>query len=291
LPMCRRTGLVGSGIGYSLSPQLHEAEGDALGLAVEYVLLDIAQQPGELSSAEHLIRWAGENCFVGVNVTVPHKRAALSVVDSHDELSEFLEAINTVVFLPDGSSRGYNTDAGGFGRGLDEEIGALMGDRVIQFGAGGAGSATAYALASRGVRHIDIVDLDLGRAGTLSKKLTEHFVGLTSQPLTPNGVSKELAGKADGLVNATPVGGSIHPGSLVSATWHRPDLWVADVVYTPLTTSLVTNARQTGARAAHGGLMLAYQAAMSFELFHGIKPNADRMRDHLVSLRGGEVAT
>jgi shikimate dehydrogenase len=127
------------------------------------------------------------------------------------------------------------------------------------------------------------VDEQEARAAALVMALTRRF-GADRARAGSAGDLGELLRAADGLVNATPVGMVAHPGMPVSAASLRPDLWVADVVYRPMETELLRQAKRLGCRTLHGGGMVVFQAADAFRLFTGIEPDAERMLGHLAEL-------
>jgi shikimate dehydrogenase len=275
-------GLVGSGIGPSLTPPLHEREADELGLRYLYrrLDLDVLDRPataiGEILAAARL---AG---YDGLNVTHPCKQL---VIDHLDELSPdaaALGAVNTVV-LRDGHAVGHNTDWSGFARSFDRGLPDAPLTDVILLGAGGAGAAVAHALLTLGTGRLTILDVDQWRARGLATALSERF----GPGRAIGGASDDLAGAlatADGLVHATPTGMAAHPGLPLPVELLRPDLWVADIVYRPLETALVRAARDLGCRVLDGGGMAVFQAVDAFKLFTGIEPDADRMLAHFTAL-------
>ncbi|MFI5564217.1 shikimate dehydrogenase [Amycolatopsis japonica] len=270
-------GLVGTGIGPSLSPALHEREADELGLRYLYrrLDLDVLRLPiGEVLAAA---RTAG---FDGLNITHPVKQQVLPYLDEVAPDAAALGAVNTVVFR-EGLATGHNTDATGFARNLTRGLPDADMDTVVLLGAGGAGAAVAHALLSLGTGRLIVHDVDATRAGTLVSALRRRF-----------GDDRALSGSlddvrdADGLVHATPTGMAAYPGSPVPAESLREGMWVADIVYRPLETALLKQARERGCRTLHGGGMVVFQAADSFRLFTGAEPDADRMLRHFEALEG-----
>ena len=264
-------GLVGSGIGPSLSPALHEREADLLGLRYLYRRLDIGEQVGsivgELVAAARLVG------FDGLNITHPCKQLVLPHLDGLDSTAEVLRAVNTVVFR-DGEAIGYNTDTTGFARAVETGLGGVELGRVVLIGAGGAGAACAHALVRLGARRIDVFDAEPERAAALASQLGVDV-----------GTRLDLALEAaDGLVHATPTGMDAHPGIPLDTGLLDPHLWVADVVYRPLDTALVQAARGSGCRVLDGGRMAVFQAVDAFRLFTGHAPDADRMLRHFETL-------
>jgi shikimate dehydrogenase len=254
-------GLIGAGIGASLSPALHEREAARQGLEYEYRLLDIEELGAE---PRDLLETAREEGWSGLNVTHPCKRELVDHLDALSPEAEQLEAVNTIV-TRDGRAIGHNTDTTGFAESFARGLPDAARDRVVLLGAGGAGAAVAHAARSLGVEELRIVDVDEEAARALAERL-----GATPGEL----VDVEAA---DGLIHATPVGMAGHPGLPLPAELLRPDLWVADVVYRPLETELLRRARELGCRTLHGGGMAVFQAAGSFELFTGVAPDRERM--------------
>jgi shikimate dehydrogenase len=156
-------------------------------------------------------------------------------------------------------------------------------DRVVLFGAGGAGAAVAQALLTLTLetRQLVLVDVDAGRAGDLAGALCARFGAGRALALADPAAA--LAG-ADGMVNATPVGMAKFPGLPLPANLLSPDLWVADIVYFPLETQLLKEARARGCRTLSGAGMAVFQAAGAFHLFSGVEPDANRMLAHFAEL-------
>jgi shikimate dehydrogenase len=151
----------------------------------------------------------------------------------------------------------------------------------LQLGAGGAGAATAHALLELGVQTLIVIDTDTTRAETLTRRLADHFADRVI--MARSDLERGLA-NADGVVNATPMGMSAHPGSAVPKELLRPELWVADIVYFPLETQLLRDARAAGCHTLDGGGMAVFQAARAFEIFTGRKADGERMRRHFATL-------
>lgn len=258
-------GLVGSGIGQSLSPLLHQREADRRGLRCIYTVID--SEALGLGSADlpAILRWASTLGYHGVNVTFPFKQDVVRLLDELSDEARALGAVNTVVFH-DGRSIGYNTDWSGFKLSFERDFSDVPRERVVQLGAGGAGSAVAHAILTLGAGRLTIVDFDHAKANALAEALSAEFGSDRVTVAAPDRLLQELE-RADGLINATPIGMAHHPGSPVPAGALRPDLWVADVVYRPTDTQLLQDARAAGARTLHGGGMNAYQAVAAFELF------------------------
>ncbi|MGW6935996.1 shikimate dehydrogenase [Lentzea sp. NPDC054927] len=270
-------GLIGSGIGPSLSPALHEREAGELGLRYSYRLLDldvIGQPIGEVLAA------ARAEGFDGLNITHPAKQKILPHLDEIVPEAAALGAVNTVVF-ENGRAIGHNTDATGFARSLSRGLPDARMENVVLLGAGGAGAAVGHALLSLGTGRLGVCDVDPARADSLVTALRRTFGSERAVLCTPDAVRT-----ADGLVHATPTGMAAHPGLPIDESLLRAELWVADIVYRPLETALLAAARARGCRVLHGGGMVVLQAAESLRLFTGVEPDADRMLAHFEELEG-----
>ncbi|GIF75873.1 shikimate dehydrogenase [Asanoa siamensis] len=271
-------GLVGDGIQRSHAPLLHEREADRQGIRLLYTTIDSRVRGLSRADLPGLLRWARTLGYRGLNITHPFKQAVAGHLDELCGDAAVLGAVNTVVFDEDGT-RGHNTDASGFRRSFVRSFGDAPRDRVVQLGAGGAGSAVAYALLVLGVGRLTLVDTDGARAERLVDTLAREFGCDRVVAAAPDRVSALLA-DADGLVNATPVGMAHSPGAPVPESDLRAGLWVADIVYRPIDTALLRAARAAGAPTLHGGGMSVYQATAAFELFTGRPADADAMLGH-----------
>lgn len=268
-------GLVGHGIQRSHTPLLHQREADRQGVRLTYKIIDSFDHGLAADDLPDVLRWARILGYRGLNVTHPFKQAIVQYLDELVGEARVLGSVNTLVF-DNGAIRGYNTDATGFSRSFERDFADVPKDHVVQIGAGGAGTAVAYALLSLDVRHLTLFDLDVTRAARLADLLgTEFGAGRVTVRVQP-GLPAALA-KADGLVNATPMGMAQHPGSPVSAADLRKEMWVADIVYRPADTGLLQAARSVGAPTLHGGGMSVYQAAAAYEHFTGRPADVEAM--------------
>jgi shikimate dehydrogenase len=269
-------GLIGAGIQASRTPALHEHEGDAQGLRYLYRLIDLDQLKLDSNALPDLLMAAERMNFTGLNITFPCKQAIIPLLDELSPEARGIGAVNTVV-LKDGKRIGHNTDCLGFAEGFRRGLKGVAVERVVQMGAGGAGAAVAHALLSEGVQQLSIFDVDIRRAQDLADNLNQHFgVGLA---MAGYDLPSALA-QADGLVNTTPMGMKKLPGMPVPVELLRAELWVAEIVYFPLETELLRNARALGCRTLDGGNMAVFQAVKAFELFSGVVPDAQRMLEH-----------
>jgi len=276
-----KAGLIGSGIQASLTPAMHMEEGAAQGLDYDYELIDLVKLNASPADLSRLVADAEERGLAGLNITHPCKQAAVALMDELSPDAQTLRSINTVVFQ--GNRRiGHNTDWWGFAESFRRGLAGVSLDHVVQLGAGGAGVAVAHAVAGMGAGSIEIFDLDPLRAKALVDQLQPAHSTCTFS------VGHDLAAAldaADGLVHATPTGMAAHPGLPLDAQLLSDRLWVAEIVYFPIETELVTVARKKGCRVLDGGGMAVFQAVKAFELFTGIRPTAERMMQHFNSLR------
>ena len=265
-------GLIGSGIGASRSPALHEREGSELGLRVHYQLIDLDRPGLAGKTLPELLRAAEMMGFAGVNVTHPCKQTMIPYLDELSADAQAIGAVNTVVFTED-RRIGHNTDWYGFSESFRRGLPGASLESVLLMGAGGAGSAVAHAALQLGVKRLTIFDERPERAESLVAKFANPRVCVTRD-------LAEAIEAAAGLIHATPTGMASHPGMALAPELLRPDLWVADIVYFPLETELLRQARRRGCRTLHGGGMAVFQAARAFELFTGVAPDAERMLAH-----------
>jgi shikimate dehydrogenase len=272
-------GLIGAGIGSSLSPALHECEAHRLGFDGSYRLFDIDELGREPDAVGELVREARALGLAGVNVTHPCKQLVVPELDELSADAAALNAVNTVVFDRD-RLVGHNTDTTGFREAFERGLPRAATDRVVVLGAGGAGAAVAHAMLTLGARELAVVDVDVGRA----RELVARLGAGTAEDLSR---LPRLLAAADGLVHATPVGMAAYPGTAVPRELLRPALWVAEVVYMPLETRLLRDARARGCRTLSGAAMVALQAAGSMELFVGVRPDRERMLAHVEELTAG----
>lgn len=267
-------GLIGRGILASRSPKLHEKEADAQGLRLVYSLFDFAELDLMERDLPRLLDAVELTGFAGVNITHPFKQAVIEQLDELSEEAQRIGAVNTVAFR-DGRRLGYNTDVTGFARAFEHVLGGVATDRIVLLGAGGAGAAVAQALLELGAGQLTIHDLDRQRVATLIDRLAQHF---DSTRLIVGMNLADAVAVADGVVNATPMGMVEHPGTAVPVEMLHASRWVADIVYFPLQTALLTAARRAGCRVMDGSGMAVQQAVGAFEIFTGRPADAVRMR-------------
>ncbi|WP_027862972.1 shikimate dehydrogenase [Marmoricola sp. URHB0036] len=275
-------GLVGSGIGGSLTPAMQEREGREAGLSLTYRLIDADVHGLTKADLPELLTWVRRLGFDGVNITHPFKQAVVPLLDDLSDDARDLGAVNTVLFR-EGRMLGRNTDWSGYGRAFRAVLPDAVHDRALLIGAGGAGVAVGYGLLRQGATRVDVLDADEATAAACVDRLTARF--------GPDrvGIARDLEtalADVQGVVNATPVGMLGHPGSVVPLARLRSDLWVSDVVYFPLETALISASRARGCRVLPGGGMAVQQAVGAFEYFTGRPADSARMEAHFKELTG-----
>ncbi|WMY12112.1 shikimate dehydrogenase [Paraburkholderia phenoliruptrix] len=277
-------GLIGAGIGGSLSPAMHEEEGSRLGLHYVYRRIDLEALKLDVSALPELLLAAERMGFNGLNITYPCKQAVIPLLDELSDDARALGAVNTVL-LKDGKRIGHNTDWSGFARAFQRGLPDVSLERVVQLGAGGAGAAVAHAALAMGSQTLTLFDVDAARAAALAAELQKRFVDRTvnAGASTDAALGATLAA-ANGLIHATPTGMAKLPGLPLPAQLLHRDLWVADIVYFPIRTALLQAAEALGCRTLSGGGMAVYQAVDAMRIFTGLEPDAERVYTHFQSL-------
>jgi shikimate dehydrogenase len=272
--MMLKTGLVGRAIKASRSPWLHEQEARAQGLALSYELFDFTERGLQDDQLGPLLRQLAADGYSGVNITYPFKQAVIPLLDDLAECARSVGAVNTVA-MRGGRLTGYNTDKTGFEESLVEGLAGAELDVVLQLGAGGAGAAVANALLSLGTGKLEIADVDLDRAEQLAARLGEQYGASRVKACAIDALDTSAV---QGIVNTTPMGMAARPEPALDCALLEPRHWVADIVYFPLETELLRQARAKGCRTLDGSGMVIGQAARAFEIMTGYKADKARMR-------------
>lgn len=270
--------LFGHPVAHSLSPAMHAANFKALGMDAVYEKRDVP--PERLGSA--IAAAASAGC-AGLNLTIPHKKAALEVVSRLAPSAAAAGAVNTVQFHPDGTATGHNTDSDGFFEDLAERGIDASGMRVAVIGCGGAGTALAAGFAARGAREILLCNRSPGKAEALAARVPR------ARALPPGGFSPETIRALSGcdiLVNATAAGLSPHDPPAIPTDALRPGMAVCDIVPVARETALCRAAREAGATAVNGLGMLLHQAAIAFRIWTGMDADVSAMRKALAEAAG-----
>ena len=271
-------GIIGDPIEHTMSPIMHNAAFKKLGL--DYVYLPFRVEQEELGKAIEGMKALNMR---GLNVTIPHKVAVIKFLDELDHLADKIGAINTIV-NDDGVLKGYNTDATGFLRALQERKIEPEGKKVVILGAGGAARAISFILAERDSR-LTILNRTWDKAKVCAGRVSEIF---HSQAVALE-LGKESLGmalsEADILVNTTSVGMSPDIDETpIPSDLLRPDLVVFDIVYNPIKTRLRREAEAAGATVISGLDMLVWQGALAFEKWTGLKAPVELMREKVIKV-------
>ena len=263
--------VLGDPVAHSASPPMHNAALEHCGIPARYTRLHIRAE--EFAEAMSLIRGAG---FLGVNCTIPHKFAALTLMDRVDEHARRIGVVNTVVVEGD-QLVGFNTDGPGLVRALRSEFGVDLQDlRVMVLGAGGgAGRAVAMQCGLEGCERLVLVNRTVEKAQELVAELQPMFEGprVFGPVRRLEAVSWDEATlkfqleHTDLVINCTPLGLKRSDPSPLPATIIEPHLMVYDTVYTTTRTRLIVAAEEAGARGANGLSMLLHQGALAFEIW------------------------
>ena len=279
----RIAGVIGDPVSHSLSPLLHTHWLDAYKIDGAYVPLRIARE--SFSFALHGLRLSG---FAGVNVTVPHKEAAFAIAHQVDDAARAAGAVNLLIFH-DGRIEGRNTDSMGLSASLGEQLGAnaVQGKTATIIGAGGAARAAIIALDSMSVSAIRIVSRNAPRGRDLAREMAA-VVKAQLESFAFEDWSKAASGIVL-LVNTTSAGMRGNPPLLLSLDPLPRGAAVCDIVYNPLETPLLKDARARGHVTVDGLGMLMHQAVPAFEAFYGINPQVSPALRRLLegALHGG----
>lgn len=258
----RLAGVIGWPVEHSLSPAMHNAAYETLGLNWVYLPLPVEDHDGLLTVVEAIRRLP----FVGFNVTMPYKQAMLELCDETAALAEMAGAVNTVQCVGD-RLVGYNTDGRGLLEALETEAGFdPAGASVAVIGAGGAAGAAVTAFILAKAARLFIVNRDVSRAEALAERVAGRCHG-TSVEVRALDEGADAVREADLVVNATSLG--MQPGdpSPVPGEWLRPGQLVVDMVYRSGTTALLRNAAVAGARGMNGLGLLVAQGALAIDIW------------------------
>lgn len=261
------TGLFGYPVEHSLSPSMHNAAFENLGL--DYCYLPFLVHPNFLDLAVEAIRALN---MVGVNVTVPHKESVIPLLDSINEEALFIGAVNTIVNFK-GKLTGYNTDGRGFMRLLSENHITADNKKILVVGAGGASRAISYYLSEK-ANILYLFDIDKNKLEKLVSDLSRIRTNVSSLKHLENLNEFEI------IINATPLGlkkEDPFPFDVLALT---SDQTVCDLIYKK--TRLLEYASKKGCRTIDGLGMLLWQGVLAFELWTNIPPPVDIMRNALL---------
>ncbi len=279
----KKIGLIGWPIAHSLSPVMHNAAFDSLGLDYHYTLL-----PTKPDDLETLLTNFASRGFVGGNITMPHKQAVMSYLDEISEDARSIGAVNTI-HVQDGKMIGHNTDWVGFLNALLEARHNPAGMNVAILGAGGAARAAIFALAGAGVAQIIVINRTVSRGEQLTDEMARVFPAcqITFQPLEPETL-QAVPNDVDLVVNATSVGMEPQDGLSV---W--PDqipiptkAIYYDVIYKPSQTHFLQRAEAAGRPTLNGVGMVVHQGVAGFKIWTGKEPPVETMWQSVLDVLG-----
>ncbi len=276
-------GVIGDPVVNTLSPSMHNAAFKELDMDCVYLAFDV-----NTAGLEAAIRGMRGLTVRGLNVTMPHKSAVIPFLDEVEETSQLLQSINTIK-NENGKLRGLSTDGAGAHWALEKNGVSLSGKRLLLLGGGGAAKAIALALA-RDVAEIVVLNRTAGKLDPVAETISRKFrKKVTVGSLSPLEIQKNL-GHTDILVNATSVGMKPNQAECpVKPEWLKSKLTVMDIVYSPLETKLLRDAKAAGAKVISGLEMLVHQGAASFEIWTGKPAPVNAMRQAaLKQLSGGK---
>ncbi len=254
--------VIGSPVSQSLSPAIHNAAFTQMSKPWRYVAIDV-----DAEYFEEEVLAARESGMLGLSITMPHKDAAFALVQHRDEIAQRSGSVNTIIFDDAGTLRGANTDGDGCCDALVRGGATIAGSRAVVLGAGGTARAVVAALGLRGAADIAIVNRTQSRAVEASECADVARVG-----------SESDIADATLLINTTSVGMGTSE-SPVSSSFLHSSLIALDAVYHPLETSFIAQARSVGAQTVDGLWMLICQAVRQEELWCGVTPDPQVMRD------------
>jgi shikimate dehydrogenase len=262
-------GLLGYPVEHSLSPSMHNAA--FAHLELDYCYVTFSVKPDLL---EHAVKGIRALSLRGVNVTIPHKQKVMSFLDRIDDEASFIGAVNTVM-NEDGVLTGFNTDGRGFMESLAEAGISVEGKTVLVVGAGGACRAISYHL-SRHAASLLIFDID----GMKVSALVDDLSAIRSNVSRVRNLTS-LHG-ADIVINATPLGMKDSDPNPLDLSLIAREMTVCDLIYKE--TPLLKAAAARGCKTQDGLGMLLHQGVLAFEIWTGIKPPVEVMRN---AIRGG----
>lgn len=274
-------GLIGYPVEHSLSPWIHRHLLEQSGLAGDYRLFEIKPED---SFAEKIQKV--KNVVDGFNVTVPYKQKIIPYLDELDEVAEEMQAVNTVLFK-DGKWIGYNTDGIGYLRSLKKAYPAIFEQKeanILIIGAGGAARAIYYALIKEGFQSIDIANRTLEKAEDIA-----DLGGLTSRTTiySIEEIEEHLV-QYDVIIQTTSIGmKSVNLNPVVTIKQLKEGAIVSDIVYQPIETTLLKDAKESQANVLYGHTMLLYQAQAAFEIWTHERVDVTKMEKELLKVLKG----
>jgi shikimate dehydrogenase len=274
-------GLLGHPVGHSMSPLIHNDAFSKLAIEARYHAFDVS--PDNVKQAIEGIRALN---IAGCNVTVPHKIAVMEYLDEIDTEAQQIGAVNTIV-NQNGKLIGYNTDGRGYVNSLLDETGADISDKnFLIIGAGGGARGIVTALLRHGIGHISITNRTIEKATSLMK-LAEMFE--TTAELIEKDVAEEKLNEYDVIINTTSIGMSPNiENTPISLEFLKKGTIVSDLIYNPLETKFLKQAKSRGGKTVNGIGMFVNQAVLAFEHWTGEKPDHEQMKKIVLQQLGGK---
>ncbi len=262
-------GVIGWPVEHSRSPEIHNRWIEQANVDAVYIPL-----PVPIEKLESVVRALPDMGCVGVNLTVPHKEQVLPFLDAVDDVAQRIGAVNTIV-MRDGKSEGYNTDAYGFWQNIEISAPNVKRDHAFVIGAGGAARAVVVALDAAGFGKITVMNRTPERAESLCDLSDKIEVAAWHENVPA----------VDLLVNTTTLGMQGQPELELELSALPAHAAVNDIVYTPLETGLLKQAKAQTLQTVDGLGMLIYQAEKAFELWFGVTPECSEIRNILTDER------
>ena len=270
-------GVLGNPIEHSMSPLIHN---DAFEKhSINGVYLPFCVEDNELQQAVEGLKALGAG---GFNVTVPFKSRILPYIDVLDDFANEVGAVNTVV-IKDGQLYGYNTDGPGFVKGLLTLTKRVEDKNVLIIGAGGAARGIYFALAKSGVAKLDLANRTVSSAEQI---VADYHGSIRSNAISLVEAERSL-GQYDIIIQTTSVGLADDNASPLSLKELNQHAIVCDIIYNPLQTRILKEAKERGNQVQNGVDMFVYQGALAFELWTGILPDTNRMKQLVLQQLGG----
>ncbi|GAB2554681.1 shikimate dehydrogenase [Gracilibacillus alcaliphilus] len=280
--MTYKLGLIGNPIGHSLSPWIHQHFLESADLDGEYKLYE-----GDFEALPQVIQRLKDEQVDGFNITVPYKQVIIDFLDEMDEEAEILGAVNTVV-QKNGKWKGYSTDGEGYVRSLADIFPNLLTSdaSVLLLGAGGAARGIYRALMQKQVARLDIANRSLEKAEAL---LSLRIGNASTSVISFEEAEAQLA-EYDLIVQTTSVGMKPHQDvQIIRLDNLRTGAVVSDIVYQPIMTKILQDAKSRGAQIHHGHAMLLYQGQLAFEKWTGKNLEVSHLVDQLEKKLRGEI--
>ena len=291
-------GVIGDPIEHTFSPAMHNAGLKALNL--NHIYLPFHVKEDRLGDC---IQGAKAMGIKGLNVTIPHKTNVMKHLDEIDQVASMIGAVNTIQFIYDEdnessnqnnninvTTKGFNTDGYGCVRAIEEKT-SIKNKKVTITGAGGAARAVAFQMANSGIDELSILNRNPVKAESLANDLKVNLekagIDITVNGCEIENLKRELDG-SDIFIDTTPIGmyPNVNDKPIASADMLHEDLVVNDIVYTPMETSLLKEAKLANAKIVYGYKMLLYQGIRSFEIWLGRDAPVDVMEKALLDVLG-----